>query len=364
MENEQKMNISAEVERVDISSDIATSKEIESMQEGSARCDEIGESKAEMVKVQEKNMISDEKDAACDQTLKKSNSKLEMNVIADDVERIFEREKDNNDIQSSVMQKTDAPSDASCEPDQCSPVLLTDSTPQCLTVESTDVSEIDISSSKTDCDGEAPSDDVDAVTTDGDIQMDCEFESSPEKSVRFADSAVSENKPITFNLNSSPLQQVQSHRERSVSVSSTDRDISLDKRSEIFELTDDDEEEENLGGRDHRERSNKFDQSNEFDDDIESDTFDNSSEEDTQSMSDDEPMDDDYDSEERIHSIDDSDDDQISVSQDVRRINSSSLLHYNYNLIFILIFIFNNSNNSNTGNASTYYVGKVKQRST
>lgn len=322
MENEQKTIVSDEDQCVENSADILPPKVIESMQDESSRCDEADVPKAEVEdlepnKVDEQKLTCDEQDAAIEQTPDESNSGLKGSDVIDEVDHIVVQEE----IESIVTQKPYASND--CEADKSLLVPLADSTPESTTVQSAESSEIEIASSNTGCDGEQPSEgfDFEAITTDGVIPMECVLGSSPEKCLRLVDSEVSENDPDTLNLNSSPLRNVRSRIERSVSLSSTDRDIGSGKPNEIFELTDDDEDDENAGRSENRGRRKKIIQSNDFDDDIESDTFDNSSEEDAQSMSDEEPMDDDYDSEERIHSIEDSDEDEVTSAHAVRRIN-------------------------------------------
>lgn len=315
MENEQKTIVSDEVvERVDNSADILTPKVIESLQDDPSRCDEPEVSiKADVEdvgtnNVDEQKLTCDVQEAAIERTPNESNSGIGNDII-DQVDHIVEQEE----IESIVAQKPDGPNDF--EADTSLLVPLVDSTPERTTVESTEFSDIDIASSNTGCDGEQPSDDFDfeAITTDGDIPMECVLESSPEKCSRLG---VSENDSVTYNLNSSPLQNVRSRRERSVSLSSTDRDTGSGKPNEIYELTDDDEDDANAGRSDNRSRRQKFSPTNDFDDEIGSDTFDDSSEGDAQSMSDE----DEYDSEERIHSIDDSDDDEVTSPHAVRRI--------------------------------------------
>lgn len=247
---------------------------------------------------------------------------------------------DNNDPDMDEIQKAIETYDMPSEPEKHSPVHLVDSTSQCITIESVDASEIDMDSSKIVTYDRALSNEVenaDLKTTDDPIE--CEFE-SPEKNVNFMDSTISENAPITLN-SSTPC------RERSVSVSSTDRDIGSDKANEIFELTDDEEDE----GSDHTNRNHKFVESTGFDDDVESDTFENSSE----SMSDEDPMDDEYDSGERIHSIDDSDDDEVSIPHAVRR---------KFSLFIFLVFITNFKNFTNLfiiATVATYDINEIKQ---
>lgn len=315
MENEQKTIVSDEVvERVDNSADILTPKVIESLQDDPSRCDEAEVCKADVEdfgtnNVDEQKVTCDEQDDAIERTPNESNSGMKGNDIIDEVDHIVAQEG----IESIVAQKPDSPTD--CGADTSLLVPLVDSTPERTTVGSTEFSDIYIASSNTGCDGEQPSDDFDfeAITTDGDIPMECVLESSPEKCSRLE---VSENDSVSYNLNSSPLQNVRSRRERSVSLSSTDRDTGSGKPNEIYELTDDDEDDANAGRSDNRSRREKFRPSNDFDDDIGSDTFDDSSEGDAQSMSDE----DEYDSEERIHSIDDSDDDEVTSPHAVRRI--------------------------------------------
>lgn len=317
MENDQKTSVKDE--KVDNSADIVTSSVVISMKDDSARSEDT---KSEMNEVetietqQQQKLDSSKQDATSEQTLNEINSELEENENIDEIDQFVK--DDNKDFESNAIQKSNDISDSSCGAEKTSSVLLVDSSPKCLTLESSDVSEFDVGSSKTFFEGKTPSEDLnelEAITTVGDMQMECEFGHSPEKNVPLASSELSEIEPITFNLNSSPLQDIQSLRERSVSMSSTYRDVGSDKPNEIFELTDDDEDEENGGDSDRRHQRNKFDQSNELEDDIGSDTFEDSSEDDGQSV---EPMDDDYDSEEHIHSIDDSDEDDVSVPKDVR----------------------------------------------
>lgn len=307
MENEQKANVSNDEQRACDSANGAT-KEIETMQEEPPQCEvqTIGE--------HEHKVKSDTEDVDILTENKRESKEITHEDEVDHQIDVHEDRKVENDLKTT--QRVDVP----CGTGETASVLLVDST-----VESTDVSETDIGSSQTIDDGEAQSEEVygtEAITTDGNIPMECEFESSPDKSACYVDSEISENEPITYDLNSSPLHTERLRKEQSLSVSSTDRDIDSDKPHEIFELTDDDEEEENTDHRDdHRNGNNRFNQSNEFIDDVESDTFDNSSEDDAQSMSDEEPIDDDYDSEERIHSIDDSDDDETSAARGVRSIH-------------------------------------------
>lgn len=229
------------------------------------------------------------------------DSKLDVN---ESIEESNEPLKNaNNEIESKSQEKVDDLSETTCEPDSAASVLLADGVSDQIVL-----------------DQDAPLDSIDGVeekNTDGDIPMECVIDSSPEKSVRCVDSEMSENEPLTFNLNSSPIRSERFHRQRSISVSSTEGDGRADsKANEIFDLIDDDDD-ENLDDSDCRNQS----KSGRFEDDIESDTFENSSEEDdAESMSDEENIDDDYDSDEPIHSIDDSDDEEeIAASGDVRK---------------------------------------------
>lgn len=309
MENEQKPNVSNEEQRACDSANGAK-REVETIQEEPPQCDGV-----QTIGEHEHKVKSDTEDVNI-----LTENKRESEKIPHDEEEV-DHQIDVHDVDTNLIttQSVDVP----CGTEKIATVLLIDSTLESRTVESNDVGETDIGSSQTICDGEAQLEGVygtEAITTDGNIPMECELESSPDKIACYVDSEVSENEPITYDLNSSPLHTERSRKEQSLSVSSTDREIDSDKPHEIFELTDDDEEEENTDANDHRNRSNKFNQSNEFDDDVESDTFDHSSEDDAQSMSDEEPIDDDYDSEERIHSIDDSDDDETSEARGVRSI--------------------------------------------
>lgn len=324
MENEQKTIASDEDQCVENSVDILTPKVIESLQDESSRCDEAEVAKAEVEdveanKVDEQKLSCDEQDAAIEQKPNESNETVKGSEIIDEVDHIVAQEE----IESIVTQKSDSTDD--CEPEKSLLVPLADSVLESTIVQSSELSEIDIASSNTDCDGEPASDmlDFEAFTTDGDIPMECVLDSSPEKSLRLLECEVSENDPVTLNMNSSPLQNVRSRTPRSVSLSSTDKDIESAKADEIFELTDDDEDDVNATSNDEnrdRRSSKNLNRSNDFDDDIESDIFENSSDDDAQSGSDEEPMDDDYDSEERVHSIDDSDDDEVTSIHGVRRI--------------------------------------------
>lgn len=340
MENEQKSDVKDDEQSLVNIADVVTTNDVGK----SDRCDVLETSKVETEVIEAIAEIEKEAPAAIANQIDE-NSELKVNKAIDELDNVFLGEDTINDIESDEVQKSNAPSESECETGTRSPLLLIESTPPVELVESTDVSENDVSSSKTGCDGEVPSDDaadyIEGATTDGDIQMVCDFESTPEKSIRYIDSEVSESEVISYN-----------------SPPPVNLENVLSKPNEIFELTDDDEDQENAvenSGR--RKQSSTFDRSNDYDDEIESDAFENSSDEDAPSMSDEEPMEDDYDSEERIH-IEDSDDSETAVPPHTVRRNSISFnkcLHVRFELISNFLL--------STANDTTFSIEKIKQRS-
>lgn len=295
MENVQETDANGMEQRADTTTDgIASPKVIDSTQEEAPESNDddasMAESKeAETNEIGAEKVTLDEADATSEEAKLDDGDKLKMNDNVDEVDRAEAR--DDIDIEPFTVLKNDEP--------LAQPLL---SPQQNITVESADVSEADVDANKVLSDTETHSE---AINSDGAIRIDLASESSPEKSLRFVDSEASESEPNIFN--SSPVRSVRSRRAKS--VSSSDRGNEADKGEEVYELTDDeeDDDEENADSRQHRNGSNKFGRSNDFDDDNESDPYDNSSDEDGQSMSGDE-QDDEYDSEEPIHTIDDSDD--------------------------------------------------------